>query len=243
MQDAPLTEHDAPLTEPDIAFELAPESELIAYAAQGSEGAFEVIMRRYNRRLFRTARSILRNDADAEEALQEAYVKAWQALAGFRSDARLSTWLARVVINEALGRLRRKSAHIIPLDTAMHSLDPDVQAGLTEPRDRQPDRLAMRSELRELLEAHIDKLPDLYRTVFVLRAVEEMSAHEVALVLNMPEATVRTRYARGRNLLRINLVSDIDITLNDAISFDGERCDRIVAAVLARGRKKKHLPE
>src|SRR5690554_8237023 len=97
----------------------ASEAELIALAAQGGESAFEAIMRQHNRRLFRTARSILGNDADAEEALQEAYLSAWKALAGFRSDARLSTWLVRVVVNEALGRLRRSKTHIIPLDTVM----------------------------------------------------------------------------------------------------------------------------
>ena len=216
--------------------ELTPEQELIAYAAHGDEDAFEMIMRRHNQQLFRTARSILSNDADAEDALQEAYLSAWRALAGFRSDAKLSTWLVRVVINEALGRRRRKGAQIIPLDTIMNSLDSEAQASLTEKRDQQPEQLAMRTQLRKILETRIDLLPDLYRTVFVLRAIEEMSAHEVALALEIPEATVRSRFFRARTLLRTSLASDIDITLDDAFSFDGERCNRIVNAVLAKGK-------
>lgn len=216
--------------------EHTPEKELITHAAHGNEEAFEMIMRRHNQLLFRTARSILSNDADAEDALQEAYLSAWRALAGFRSDARLSTWLVQVVVNEALGRLRRKGAKIIPLDTVMNSLDPDIQASLTEKRDQQPDRFAMRAQLRKILETRIDLLPDLYRTVFVLRAIEEMSAQEVALALKIPEATVRIRFFRARNLLRTSLAGDVDITLDDAFSFDGERCDRIVSAVLAKGK-------
>lgn len=212
----------------------AAEAELVAHAAHGDEEAFGTIMRRYNRLLFRTARSILDNDAEAEDALQEAYMRAWGALSGFRLDARLSTWLVRIVVNEALGRLRRKSAQIIPLDAAMNSFEPGIQASLTERRDRQPEWAAMRGQLREMIEAHIDLLPDMYRTVFVLRALEEMSAREIALALDMPEATVRIRFFRARGLLRESLARDIDVTLEDAFSFDGRRCDRLVAAVLAR---------
>jgi RNA polymerase sigma-70 factor (ECF subfamily) len=217
------------------------EDDLVSHAAQGNEDAFEALMRRYNQRLFRTARSILGNDADAEEALQDAYISIWQALAGFRADAQLSTWLVRVVMNQALGRLRRKRAHVIPLDTVMNSLDPEVQAVLTEKRDQQPEQLAMQTQLRKVLEMHIDRLPDLYRTVFVLRAVQEMTAPEVAVALQIPEATVRTRLARARGLLRASLATDIDLTLEDAFSFDGERCDRIVGAVLARIRNLRLL--
>lgn len=215
------------------------EQELIARAALGDENAFEAIMRRNNRRLFRTARSILGNDADAEEALQEAYLNAWKSLAGFRSEAKLSTWLVRVVANEALGRLRRKKAATIPLDTVMNSLDPEIRQFLADKRDAQPEQKAMRAQLRKLLENHIDMLPDLYRTVFVLRAVEEMSAEEVAIALQVPAATVRTRYSRARRLLRAGLTRDIDISMYDAFSFDGERCDRIVNAVLTQGRCRR----
>lgn len=218
------------------------DEDLVSHAAHGDEDAFEAIMRRYNQRLFRTARSILGNDAEAEDVLQEAYLSIWQALGGFRADAQLSTWMVRVVVNQALGRLRRKHAHIIPLDTAMNSFAPEVQAALTEKRNRQPEQLAMQTQLRKVLEMHIDRLPDLYRTVFVLRAVEEMSAPEVAAVLQIPEATVRTRLARARGILRASLANDIDLTVENAFSFDGERCNRIVGAVLTRIKLAK-LPD
>lgn len=211
-----------------------PEMELVARAASGDEAAFEAIMRRHNRQLFRTARSILKSNAEAEDALQEAYLRAWRALSSFRADAKLSTWLVRIVLNEALGRLRRQGAQIIALDTAMHSTEPETQAALTADPDRQPDRLAMRAEIRRLMEARIDLLPDVFRSVFMLRAVEEMDVEEVAQALGIPAATVRTRFFRARSLLREGLASDIDMALGDAFAFDGARCDRIVAAVLAR---------
>tara|TARA_R110000850_G_scaffold277143_1_gene423551 strand:+ start:39835 stop:40572 length:738 start_codon:yes stop_codon:yes gene_type:complete len=224
-----------------IYSEATPEKELISSAALGNDEAFEIIMRRHNRLLFRTARSILNSDTEAEDALQEAYLRAWQALPNFRLEAKLSTWLVQIVVNEALGRLRRKSAQIIPLDTTINSSDPEVQALLTDKSDQQPERFAMRAQLRKIIEAHIEQLPDLYRTVFVLRAVEELTTQEVALALKMPEATVRIRYHRARSLLRASLANDIDLTLDDAFSFDGARCDRIVNAVLARG-KSLHFP-
>lgn len=211
-----------------------PEAELIALAAQGDAGAFELIMRRHNQLLFRTARSILKSDSEAEDALQDAWLRAWRALDSFRADARLSTWLVRIVANEALGRLRRKSAQVIPLDAAMTSPEPDLQAALTEDSDHGPERFAMRAELRKLLEAGIDDLPEAFRTVFMLRAVEEMETSEIAEALGIPEATVRTRFFRARSLLREGLASRIDVTLSDAFAFDGARCDRIVAGVLAR---------
>jgi RNA polymerase sigma-70 factor (ECF subfamily) len=211
-----------------------PEAELIALAAQGDAHAFELIMRRHNQLLFRTARSILKSDSDAEDALQDAWLRAWRALDSFRADARLSTWLVRIVANEALGRLRRKSAQVIPLDAAMTSPEPDLQAALTEDSDHGPERFAMRAELRKLLEAGIDELPEAFRTVFMLRAVEEMETSEIAEALGIPEATVRTRFFRARSLLREGLASRIDVTLSDAFAFDGARCDRIVAGVLAR---------
>ena len=214
----------------------SPEPELVQRAIGGDDAAFELIMRRHNRLLFRTARSILKSDVEAEDALQDAYLKAWRALASFRSDARLSTWLVRIVANEALGRLRRRDAQVIPLDVAMNSLEPAVQASLTDDPAQQPERVALRAQLRELIEARIDLLPEAFRTVFMLRAVEEMSVDEVADALGIPEATVRTRFFRARSLLRESLASEIDVALGDAYAFDGARCDRIVAAVLTRRR-------
>lgn len=210
-----------------------PDAELAALAASGHEAAFELIMRRHNRLLFRTARSILKNDDETEDALQDAYLRAWRALHGFRSEARLSTWLVRIVINEALGRLRRRGADVIPLD--LHGPDDDeetLERAMPDDPDQRPDRVAQRAQMRRLMEARIDSLPDAFRTVFMLRAVEEMSVEEIGAALQIPEATVRTRFFRARGLLREGLSRDIDVATADAFSFAGARCDRIVAQVL-----------
>jgi RNA polymerase sigma-70 factor (ECF subfamily) len=216
----------------------ATDAELAARAAAGDAAAFEAIMRRHNRLLFRTARSMLHSDAEAEDALQEAYLRAWRALAGFRADAKLSTWLVRIVANEALGRLRRRQAPVIPLDTAMNAAEPALQDLLADAPHERPDAFALRAQLRQLLEARIDLLPEAFRTVFVLRAVEEMDVDEIAQALGIPEATVRTRFFRARSLLREGLASAIDTTLGDAFAFDGARCDRVVAGVLARAEER-----
>lgn len=213
----------------------APDAELAARAGRGDAAAFEALMRRHNRTLFRTARAILRDDAEAEDALQEAYLQAYHALPGFRAEARFSTWMVRIVANEALMRLRKEKrrAQIVPMQSA------DATPGLEELADtimenNRPEPSAERAEMRRLLERQIDLLPDAYRTVFMLRAVEELPAEEVAAVLQIPEATVRTRFFRARSLLREALAQQIDLAYADAFAFAGERCDRIVAAVLAR---------
>ena len=216
--------------------ESATEAELIARAAHGDGAAFEVIMRRHNRLLFRTARSIVSNDADAEDLVQESYLRAWRALGAYRGESRLSTWLVRITTNEALGRLRRRRAQIIPLEAAMMSSDPETLAALTDEPERSPEQAAQRSQMRKLMEARIDRLPEAFRTVFMLRAIEELSVEEVAAALDVPEATVRTRFFRARSLLRESLAQEMDTALGDVFSFDGARCDRIVSAVLAQGR-------
>jgi RNA polymerase sigma-70 factor (ECF subfamily) len=218
----------------------ADDAMLAEMAAAGDERAFEAIMRRHNRLLFRTARSILKSDDEAQDALQEAYLRAWHALGGFRSDAKLSTWLVRIVVNESLGRLRsrrRGGAQVIALDgAALDGDDGRAEAWMQDDPDGRPERSAMRGELRRLMEARIDALPDAFRSVFVLRAVEEMSVEETALALGLPDATVRTRFFRARALLRESLSREIDVAMGDAFAFAGERCDRIVANVLARLR-------
>lgn len=203
----------------------------MALAAAGEAPAFEALMRRYNRMLFRTARAILRDDAEAEDALQEAYMQAYRSLASFRAEARFSTWLARIVANEALMRLRKQArrASIVP----MHSPDEGMEQ-VPGVDIEKPEASAERAEMRRLLEARIDALPEAYRTVFMLRAVEELSAEETAAVLDIPAATVRTRFFRARSLLREALAQQVDLACEDAFSFDGARCDRIVAGVLAR---------
>ncbi|MGH8738628.1 MAG: RNA polymerase sigma factor [Burkholderiales bacterium] len=196
--------------------------------------AFAQIMRSHNRLLFRTARAILRDDAEAEDALQEAYLQAYRALPGFRGDAALSTWLVRIVANEALGRLRKRErrAQVIPL-AAEADTNP-VETVMDESNDAQPERAAARAQARRLIEARIDALPDSFRAVFVLRALEELSVEETAAALGIPEATVRTRFFRARALLREALATELDLGMQDAFGFAGTRCDRIVARVLAR---------
>lgn len=210
-----------------------PDAELVQRAARGDGHAFAAIMRRYNRRLFRTARAILASDAEAEDALQEAYLHAWRGLGSFRAEAKLSTWLTRIVANEALGRLRRKPAGAVALDDAMTNTE-DSRL-LVDTREKRPENVTAREQWRRLIERHIDDLPETFRTVFMLRGVEEMSVDEVARVLDIPEATVRTRYFRARALLRKALTGEAGLTLGDAFAFDGARCDRMVAAVMARG--------
>ena len=186
--------------------------------------AFEQLMRRHNRALYRTARSIVKDDAEAEDVLQEAYLLAFRAMGNFRGESSMSTWLTRIVINEAIGRTRRRSAEIIQLDG---------DAAMDE-HNGQPEQALLRSEARRLIEQKIDGLPDSFRTVFVLRALEEMTVEETAACLRIPEATVRTRYFRARGLLREALSRELDVALEDAFAFDGARCDRIVANVLER---------
>ncbi|MCC7320867.1 MAG: RNA polymerase sigma factor [Rubellimicrobium sp.] len=227
----PINPRPATVPPPDLS-----EAGVIARAVAGDGGAFEILMRRYNQTLFRTARAILKSDAEAEEAVQEGWLHAWRGLHTFRAEARLSTWLVRIVTNEALGRLRRTSAEVIPLEAAMLSTDRTTQEALSESPHRTPEEELGRAQVRRLMESRIDLLPEAYRTVFMLRAVEEMSVEEVAEALCIPEATVRTRFFRARALLREGLAGEMDLALGEAFSFDGARCDRITASVLARAR-------
>jgi len=222
---------------PDPAASLPREEDaLVALARAGDVRAFEAIMRRHNRLLFRTARSVLRNDAESEDAVQEAYFKAWRALPGFRAEAKLSTWLVRIVMNEALGRLRRAGARVLPLAPGLEP-EEEISEEVQDPvaaRAHDPEHSALRGELRRIVEAQIDGLPEQFRTVFILRAVEEMNVEEVSQALNVPEATVRTRFFRARALMRAALERELDFAIDEAFSFAGARCDRIVAAVQSR---------
>ena len=201
----------------------------------GDRDAFSDLMRRFNRRLYRVARSVLRDDAEAEDALQDAYLQAYRALPTFRGDSALGTWLTRIVVNAALMRQRKtgRLADVIELGADFGSDDAIL------PRDRldepaQPELAALRAQTRRLIETGIDKLPAAFRTVFVLRAVEELTVEETAATLDIPAATVRTRYFRARAMLREALAREIDFAIEDAFGFDGARCDRIVDAVRRR---------
>ena len=216
------------------------DAELAALAGAGNDLAFSQIMRRHNRVLFRTARSILKNDDDAQETVQEAYLRAWRALATFRAEAKLSTWLVRIVVNEALGRLRHAGAEITPVNATVDAQGDTLEMQMQANPDDQPEPSVMRAQVRRQIEARIDTLPASFRTVFMLRGVEEMSVEEVAEALGIPEATVRSRFFRARGILREGLSRDIDMAIGDAFSFAGARCDSIVEGVLA---KKVHERE
>lgn len=212
----------------------APDDKALAQRiADGDNGAFEQLMRRHNRRLYRVARAALRDEADAEDALQEAYIAAYRAMGRFRGDASLATWLSRLVLNECLGRLRRdrRRDNIVPMhgSDVLDAEEPDAMVMQT-PSDSLDDTL-IRAEMRALIERRLDELPEDFRLVFVLRSVEELSVEETALCLDIPEATVRTRHFRARSLLRTALAQDIDVAERDVFSFGGARCDRIVSAV------------
>jgi RNA polymerase sigma-70 factor (ECF subfamily) len=210
------------------------DAELATRVAARDEAALRTLMRRYNQRLFRTARAILRDDAEAEDVVQEAYMKAIAAMGDFRHDAALGTWLVRITVNEALARLRqvRRSAEIVPLAADISSAP--ILEEAREESFRAPEQMAVRGETRAIVEAGIDALPEAFRTVFVMRALEELSVEETAAILDVPEATVRTRFFRARALLRESLARQLDAALDDAFHFAGERCDRIVARVLRR---------
>jgi RNA polymerase sigma-70 factor (ECF subfamily) len=209
------------------------DAELARRIAASDQQAFVLLMRRHNQRLYRTARSILRDDTEAQDAVQDAYLHAWRAIGQYRGDAKLSTWLTRIVVNEAVARARKSTrrAQVTELyGEAGKAAEADMQ---TDGFDS-PERGAMRQQARALLEQALDALPEAFRTVFVLRAVEELSGEEVAACLGIPEATVRSRFFRARSMLRAALAREFDHATEEAFSFDGARCDRIVAAVLAR---------
>jgi RNA polymerase sigma-70 factor (ECF subfamily) len=218
--------------------------ELVRRVGQRDERAFELLMRRHNQMLYRIARGILRDAAEAEDAVQDAYLAAFRNIAGFRGGSRLSTWLARIVINESYALLRkRKRAGVVlpfgPPPDAWSAGDRDAEEdAMTGSDTEQPDAAASRAEVRRLLERNIDALPDQFRTAFILREVEEMSVDEAAACLGVPAATVRSRAFRARALLREAMAREVDVATVDAFGFAGERCDRIVAGVLARWREQ-----
>jgi RNA polymerase sigma-70 factor, ECF subfamily len=219
-----------------VVYSKLSDLELAQRIASGDKTAFELLMRRNNQMLYRTARSILKDEAEAEDSVQDAYLLAYRGMSSFRGDAKLSTWLVRIVVNEAIARTRKRSrgAEIIQLSGETQDDSEAAGENMNETLPEQPEHAAQRAQTRRLLEAKIDELPDAFRTVFVLRALEELTVEESAVALGIPEATVRSRFFRARSLLREALSKEIDIAYSDAFAFAGARCDRIVAGVMAR---------
>jgi RNA polymerase sigma-70 factor, ECF subfamily len=211
------------------------ERELVQLAQTGVGSAFRTIIQRNNRRLFRVARSILKDDSEAEDVVQEVYVRAFEHLSEFRGDSTLATWLTRIAINEAQGRLRRQrpTADLAVIDSERKGMSEIIPFPLAC-SNSDPERLAAQREVRRLIERAVDELPDAFRVVFVMRAVEEMSIEETASFLGLREETVKTRLHRARNLLRQALDAQLAPALKDSFPFDGARCARIADLVLKR---------
>lgn len=211
-----------------------PEAELIGIARIGDHGAFRAVMTRCNQRLFRVARAVMRDDVEAEDVLQEAYTRAFAAIGGFRGEAGIATWLTRIVLNEAHGRLRRRRP-MVELDQ-VEAAQESAQV-LTFPnlvRSDDPEADAARAQIRRILERAVDDLPEAFRLVFILREVEGLSAEATAGHLNLKVETVKTRLHRARRRLREALDDQLADVLVGAYPFLGARCARITEAVLAR---------
>ena len=211
------------------------ETALMAHARAGRRGAFREITRRCNQRLFRVARSVVHDDAEAEDVVQAAYVAAFEHLSDFRGDAALATWLTRIVLNEANGRLRaRKATVALAQVETLQGEGGRVIAFPSRFGSEDPAADAARSEIRRLLERAVDGLPEPFRIVFVLREIEECSVEDTAASLGLKPETVKTRLHRARRLLRAALHDTLAETMSDAFPFLGPRCDRMTHAVLAR---------
>lgn len=207
------------------------DEDVVARVRGGDTALFEIVMRRYNQRLFRAARAILRDDADAEDAVQQAYLAAYAHLGQFAGAARFSTWLTRIAIREALGKLRtRKRRGEVELDGQAE------ETMMKDEPDQSPEKYAERRELTGILESAVDALPEIYRVVFMLREVEQLSTNEAAEVLELSEEAVKVRLHRARAMLRDGLLARVDQSMQGTFPFMGARCDRIVAAVMAKLR-------
>jgi RNA polymerase sigma-70 factor (ECF subfamily) len=213
---------------PAVAFE-EEDAEVIRQVLLGNTAMFELLMRRYNERVYRAARAIVRDEQEAEDVMQQTYVNAFTHLRQFNGSSQFSTWLTRIAINEALARVRRQGKYQVYDDELS-----DIELFASRNVSENPERQAFTRELRELLEWAIDTLPDGAREVFVLRKVEGLSTAEVAECLGVTADVVKARLSRGRAVLRRILLERTGATATDAFRFYRPRCDRIVAQVLTR---------
>lgn len=201
---------------------------LVRRALARESDAFRAIMKAHNQRLYRIARGVVRNDSEAEDIVQEAYVRAFANLGAFRGDSSLATWLSRIVINEALGRLRKRRRTV-----AMPEPQAEIIQFPLNPSD-DPERTMAQRQILKLVEQATDSLPDVYRRVFVARVIEGLSIEETADLLGVRPETVKTRLHRARALVRKALDDQIGPVLLDAFPFAGRRCERLTSAVMRR---------
>lgn len=206
------------------------DEEVVRRVLTGETALYEVVMRRYNQRLYRVARAILHNDGEAEDVMQDAYVRAYEHLDQFAARAPFSTWLTRIAVHESLARLRRRNRNQ-SLDETEYDGDPSMDLTAQSP---DPEQNASGAQLRELLEEAVLGLPENYRTVIMLRDIEELSTSETADALDITEHNVKIRLHRGHGMMRAWLVERIGARAKEAFPFMGVRCDRVVAAVFAR---------
>ena len=200
------------------------DEEIVERTRAGEIALFELLMRRYNQRLYRLARAVVRDATEAEDVVQETFVRAFEHLDQFAGRARFATWLTRIAVHEASARLRRRGRYM-DIEDSM----PTLASGAAGPEQRTADR-----ELGHAIEAAVDALPEVFGAVFVLRDVEGLSTAETAACLDINAETVKTRLHRARALLRNHITARIGVAARDAFRFDGARCDRMVAAVMAR---------
>ncbi len=205
------------------------DEQVVERVLGGDADLFELLMRRHNGRVYRTVRSVLRDESEVEDVMQQAYVRAWLNLRQFKGTSRFSTWLTRIALNEALGRARaRRTARLVVVGDVGASVDEDVMA--VQPAS--PEDRAEARELSALLERAVDALPDLYRTVYMLRNVEDLDVAETAEALEVSEDVVKTRLHRARALLRDALFEHVTSGGAEAFPFHAPRCDRVVGGVL-----------
>jgi RNA polymerase sigma-70 factor, ECF subfamily len=211
----------------------ADDRSLAQRIAKGDRAAFETLMRHYNRRLYRLARALLRDDAEAKDALQDAYLCAYRSIGQFRGEATLSTWLSRLVLNECGARRRRsmRRENIVPIVSA----DPSTGLLMRIPDSgERPDDCTARAQMRRVLERKVSELPEALRLVFVLRSIEELGVEEIAATLSISPEAVRSRHFRAKGMLRESLAKEIDLAEGDIFEFGGTHCDNIVTSVLGR---------
>jgi RNA polymerase sigma-70 factor, ECF subfamily len=211
------------------------DEEAISRVLAGETGLFEILMRRYNQRLYRVARAILRDDGEAEDVMQDAYVRAYQHLDQFAGKAAFSTWLTRIAVNEALARKRRRG-RLEGLDIVQTR--EDRMATPESSSNADPETRAAQLQVRQLLEEPIGGLPEDYRTIIIMRDVEEMDVAETAASLGVREGVVKTRLHRARAMLRKELYARSQGRVTDLYPFHAPRCDRVVQAVFERIREK-----
>lgn len=212
----------------------ADDAELVRRALARDAGALRAIMQKHNQRLYRLARGILRHEAEAEDAVQDAYVSAFTHLASYRGDATLATWLSRIVMNEALARLRRfrPTVDLATLEPVASKAQ-IIQFPLANPND-DPERTMAQRQILEIVERATDSLPEVFRLVFITRVIEGLSVEETAELLGIKPQTVKTRLHRARQLVREQLDREIGPVLMDAFPFAGRRCERMTDAVMKR---------